>query len=101
MVTQTRGWWDAAAGRSRCLCTSAVDLARITDLRAQVLDCVAAYQTNAAIAAEVGVALKTVQRTVEDLRVLIGCRSKGELAYWWADHRDRWPALIAPIMQAS
>ncbi len=72
-------------------------LAWITPHRARLLDLVRSYQTNACLASELGISVATVKRHIEILRGLTGCRSKGELAHWWADHRARWAGVMPAL----
>jgi len=92
MTTRATCWWDRLLGH-RCICASPARLARITPHRATLLALIASYCTNSAIAAELGIARATVKREVEDLRDLTGCRSKGQLAHWWAEHCHLWEKL--------
>ena len=92
MIPRAACWWDRLLGH-RCICTSPACLARITPHRATLLALIALYHTNNTIAAELGIARATVKREVEDLRDLTGCRSKGQLAHWWAEHCHLWGEL--------
>jgi|SRR5215204_109204 len=80
-----------------CICASPRSLGRITPHRARLLALIADYRTNADIAASLGIAVATVKREVEDLRDLVACSSKRELARWWVVHEGRWSEFTGVV----
>jgi DNA-binding CsgD family transcriptional regulator len=60
---------------------------RITEHRARLLDLVSQGHDNPAIGAELGIARRTVDKELEQLREATGCHSKRELAHWWFERR--------------
>lgn len=69
---------------------SGATLARITVRRARLLELVGSAPTNAVIAAQLGIQPATVKRHLDDVRRVTGRRTKPQLAYWWAEHREAW-----------
>src|SRR5690349_1568571 len=88
---------DTRCDNRYCICKSLSRFARITTHRAELLMLVLDYRTNAEIAAALGVAPATVKRTIEDLRSVTGCRSKRDLARWWAVHYAVWLRRVVPL----
>jgi DNA-binding NarL/FixJ family response regulator len=91
-LTATRSC--VAGGSQPCICDDPARLARITPHRARLLSLIADYQTNEAIARALVIAPATAKREIEDLRDLVGCHSKRELARWWVQHVSVWRELI-------
>jgi len=67
----------------------------------RVLDGVAAGQTNAAIAAWLGLSVETVKWHVSQLLAETGCADRDELADWWRprDTRSTLPLFLARLLQ--
>jgi DNA-binding NarL/FixJ family response regulator len=70
-----------------CDCADPAHQVRITPRRARLLSLIAGGYSNGEIGEALGITTLTAKREVEDLRVASGCRSKRELARWWANHR--------------
>lgn len=89
----------------RCRGGCAEHTVRITQHRARLLDLVGQGRDNPTIGAELGIARRTVDKELEQLRQATGCHSKRELAHWWFERRriyeaaDRRPGGGRPATQ--
>lgn len=80
-----RSSWHLLPCRCRGGCVE--HTVRITEHRARLLDLVGQGRDNPAIGAELGIARRTVDKELEQLREATGCHSKRELARWWFERR--------------
>ncbi len=80
-----RSTWHLIPCRCRGGCVE--HTVRITEHRARLLDLVSEGHDNPAIGAELGIARRTVDKELEQLREATGCHSKRELARWWFERR--------------